>query len=48
MHFRARECLYQAVLVAEKFPFNQKKAKAWCAAQGAPQAFKEMMKKLTK
>lgn len=48
IHFKARECLDQAVLVAQKHPFNQKKVKDWCIAEGAPQAFDELMKKLRK
>ncbi|MNS98032.1 hypothetical protein D3C72_1323840 [compost metagenome] len=48
IHFRARECLDQAVLVAQKFPFNQNKVKAWCASEGAPQAFDDLIKRLKK
>lgn len=48
IHFKARECLDQAVLVAQKFPFNQKKVKDWCLTEGAPKAFDELMKKLKK
>lgn len=48
IHFKARECLDQAVLVAQRFPFNQRKVKAWCASEGAPQAFNDLMKKLKK
>lgn len=48
IHFKARECLDQAVLVAQRFPFNQRKVKAWCASEGAPQAFDDLMKKLKK
>lgn len=39
IHFKARECLDQAVLVAQRFPFNHKKVKEWCASEGAPHAF---------
>ena len=46
IHFKARECLDQAVLVAEKFPFNHKKVKEWCASEGAPNAYDELIKKL--
>lgn len=48
IHFKARECLDQAVLVAQKFPFNQSKVKSWCAAEGAPQAFDDLMKRIRK
>lgn len=46
IHFKARECLDQAVLVANKFPFNQKKVKEWCVQEGAPQAYEDLIKKL--
>lgn len=46
IHFKARECLDQAVLVAKKFPFNHKKVKDWCAAEGAPQAYADLLKKI--
>lgn len=46
IHFKARECLDQAALVAKKFPFNQKKVKDWCTTEGAPQAYDELMKKV--
>lgn len=48
IHFKARECLDQAVLVAEKFPFDHKRVKEWCKAEGAPQAYEELLKKLKK
>lgn len=46
IHFHARECLDQAALVARKFPFNRKKVKDWCEAEGARHAFDELMKKI--
>jgi hypothetical protein len=45
IHFKARDCLDQAVLVAKKFPFDQKKVKEWCASEGFPQAFDDLMRK---
>lgn len=48
IHFKARECLDQAVLVARKFPFNHSKVKSWCASEGAPEAYEELMKKIKK
>lgn len=48
IHFKARECLDQAVLVATKFPFNRRKVKEWCASEGAPKAFEEFTRKLQK
>lgn len=46
IHFKARECLDQAVLVAQKYPFNKKKVKDWCASEGAPEAYEALVKKL--
>ena len=46
IHFKARECLDQAVLVAKKFPFDAKKVKSWCLKEGAPHAFDELMKRM--
>jgi hypothetical protein len=46
IHFRARECLDQALLVAQKFPFNSDKVKAWCASEGTPEAYDDLMKRL--
>lgn len=46
IHFKARECLDQAVLVAEKFPFNYNKVKDWCASEGAPEAYDAFLRKL--
>ncbi|MCB0411984.1 MAG: hypothetical protein KDD22_05625 [Bdellovibrionales bacterium] len=46
IHFKARECLDQAVLVAERFPFNKKKVQEWCESEGAPQAYNDLMRKL--
>ena len=48
IHFKARECLDQAVLVAKNFPFNKKKVKNWCASEGAPYAYDELLRKLGK
>jgi hypothetical protein len=46
IHFKARECLDQAALVAQNFPFNHKKVKDWCISEGAPLAYQELLKKL--
>ena len=48
IHFKARECLDQAVLVAERLPFNITKVKKWCEAEGAIEAYKEFISKLKK
>jgi hypothetical protein len=46
IHFKARECLDQAVLVATKFPFNHKVVKKWCEIEGAPDAYKDLISKI--
>lgn len=46
IHFRARECLDQAALVAQRLPFNRRKVRDWCKAEGAPQAYDDLIKKL--
>ena len=46
IHFRARECLDQAALVAKNFPFNHKKVKAWCLSEGAPTAYAELLTRI--
>lgn len=48
IHFKARECLDQAALVAKNFPFNRKKVKDWCTSEGAPLAYEELLRKLDK
>jgi hypothetical protein len=48
IHFKARECLDQAALVANKFPFNHKKVKEWCKSEGAPEAYTELISKIKK
>jgi len=48
IHYGARECLDQATLVAAEFPFNHKKVKDWCASEGAPEAYDELLKKIKK
>lgn len=48
IHFKARECLDQAVLVAERFPFNHKKVKDWCKSEGGEFAYKDLLKKIKK
>ncbi len=48
IHFQARECLDQAVLVAERFPVDLKKIKTWCKGEGSEEAFLKFSEKLTK
>lgn len=46
IHFKARDCLDQAVLVAQKMPFDTKKIKKWCMDEGAADAYTEFINKL--
>lgn len=46
IHFKARECLDQAALVAERFPFNRNKVRDWCISEGAPEAYDALVRKL--
>lgn len=46
IHFKARECLDQAVLVAKKHSIKLEKIKNWCEAEGAEYAFEDFLKKL--
>lgn len=46
IHFKARECLDQAALVARRLPFNHKKVKEWCVSEGALYAYEELLKKI--
>lgn len=46
IHFKARECLDQAVLVAQKVPFDINKIRTWCSNEGAPEAYTEFINKL--
>ena len=41
IHFKAAECLEQAVMVAKKYPFDRAKIKKWCVGEGSPASFKE-------
>ncbi|OGQ21360.1 MAG: hypothetical protein A3I05_02020 [Deltaproteobacteria bacterium RIFCSPLOWO2_02_FULL_44_10] len=41
IHFKARECLDQAVLVAKRHPHDLKKIKKWCNTEGGEEQFKE-------
>jgi hypothetical protein len=48
IHFKAMECLDQAVLVATKCPFVRREVEKWCAKEGAPEAFREFDRLLKK
>jgi hypothetical protein len=46
IHFKAIECLDQAILVAKRHPFDLAKVKKWCSDEGAPDAFRAFEEKL--
>jgi hypothetical protein len=46
IHFKARECLDQAVLVGKKHPIKLKEVKKWCQNEGAVSAYEDFLKKL--
>ncbi len=48
IHFNARECLDQAILVAKNQPFNLDQVRIWCENESgnAMQAFKEFKERL--
>ena len=48
IHFKARDCFDQAILVALKQPFNMKKIKDWLASEGHPEVFTEFEQRLRK
>ncbi len=47
IHFQARECLDQAVLVAKEVPVDLKAIEKWCKAEGGANAFDEFKRKLS-
>jgi hypothetical protein len=46
IHFQARECLDQAVLVAQNQPFDLNKVKKWCISEGAQEIFEDFKQKI--
>ena len=46
IHFKVRECLDQAVLVAKNQPFDLARVREWCFSEGAKEAFNEFKKKV--
>jgi hypothetical protein len=46
IHFKARDCMDQAILVAERQSFNLGKIEAWCKSEKAPEAFIEFKNRL--
>lgn len=48
IHFRARDCLDQAVLVAKSQPYNHDAIKKWCENEGGSAQFKLFEEELLK
>ncbi len=48
IHFKARECLDQAVLVGKRHPVKLEAIKKWCKNEGAENAFDDFVKGLKK
>ncbi len=48
IHFKARECLDQAILVGKKHPVKLEAIKKWCKNEGADSAFEDFSKRLKK
>lgn len=46
IHFNARDCLDQALLVSQNHPVNLDSIKKWCKNEGAEWAFDDLAKKL--
>ena len=48
IHFKARECFDQAVLVAKAQTVDLEKVKKWCRAENAEEVYEEWIQKLKK
>lgn len=48
IHFKARECLDQAVLVGKEHPVKLEAIKKWCKNEGATSAYEDFIKGLKK
>jgi len=46
IHFKAKDCLDQAVMVAKRHPINFGKVQKWCTSEGSPQSYEDFLKKL--
>ncbi len=46
IHFKALDCLDQAVMIAQRHPINFEKVRKWCAQEGHPKAFEDFHKQL--
>ena len=46
IHFKAKDCLDQAVMIAKRQPINFEKVRLWCVSEGSPQSFEDFMEKL--
>lgn len=46
IHFKAKDCLDQAVMIAKKHPVNLKKIKEWCENEGGTLIYKEFERRI--
>lgn len=46
IHFKAPECLDQAILVAKMHPVSLKEIQKWCKGEGSEKAFEELKREL--
>ncbi|MBF0313375.1 MAG: hypothetical protein HQK50_11330 [Oligoflexia bacterium] len=46
IHFKANDCLDQAIMVAKKHPFNIAKVKTWCEKEGGRSEFENFINRL--
>lgn len=46
IHFRDKDCLDQAIMIAKRHPVDFGKVKSWCKSEGAEVAFDEFLRKL--
>lgn len=46
IHFNAKDCLDQAIMIAKKHPVNLEKIQSWCKKEGGEAAYREFIRKL--
>jgi hypothetical protein len=46
IHFKAKDCLDQAIMIAKKHPVNFKKIESWCKKEGGEATFEEFIRML--
>jgi hypothetical protein len=46
MHFKANDCLDQAIMIAKKHPINLEKINKWCETENTIEAYVEFLRRL--